>query len=465
MKLQSHGRGLWNSHLTRVCLVTFFIEASVLAMDQVRLLTLDPGHFHAALVQKLMYPQVDPAVHVYSPGGPELADHLKLVEGFNTRADNPTHWEEKVYTGPDFLERMVRGKVGNVVVLAGNNLRKTEYIDRSIRAGFNVLADKPMAINPREFALLRKDFEVAARSKLLLYDIMTERYEITSVLQRELARVPEVFGTLEKGTAEQPAVVMESVHHFFKEVAGKPLTRPAWFFDVRQQGEAIPDVGTHLVDLVQWECFPDQALDWKKDIKVLTARRWPTRLSREQFKRVTGLDSYPDFLKGAVDTEGTLNVFQNGEVNYLLREVHVRVTPLWRFEAPPGAKDSHYSVLRGTGAVLTIKQTEAEHFQPTLYIENKSTATSADFDRTLLAAVAKLAATWPGIDVKSNGTVWEMVIPEKYSVGHEAHFAQVTERFLRFLQEGKMPEWEVPNMLAKYYTATEGYRLSHALGR
>jgi predicted dehydrogenase len=460
MSLSNIG-GRWNSRLTQACLVILSMKASALAIDQVRLITLDPGHFHAALVQKLMYPQVDPVVHVYSPGGPELAEHLKLVEGFNTRADSPTHWEEKVYTGPDFLECLVREKAGNVVVLAGNNLRKTEYIDRSIRAGFNVLADKPMAINPQEFKLLCKDFEVAARNKLLLYDIMTERYEITTILQRELARDPEVFGTLEKGTADQPAVVMESVHHFFKEVAGKPLTRPAWFFDVRQQGEAIPDVGTHLVDLVQWEGFPEQALDWKKDIKVLSARRWSTQLSPEEFKRVTGLDTYPDFLKAVVGPDGTLNVFQNGEVNYTLRGVHVKVTPLWRFAAPSGGKDTHYSVLRGSKAVLTIKQTEAEHFQPTLYVDIKYTVSATDFDRTLRAAVAKLAGTWPGIDVKSTGNIWQIVIPEKYSVGHEAHFAQVTERFLRFLADGKMPEWEVPNMLAKYYTTTEGYRLSH----
>jgi hypothetical protein len=24
-----------------------------------------------------------------------------------------------------------------------------------------------------------------------------------------------------------------------------------------------------------------------------------------------------------------------------------------------------------------------------------------------------------------------------------------------------MPDWEVPNMIAKYYTTTEAYRLSH----
>ena len=39
-------------------------------MAQVRLMTLDPGHFHAALVQKEMYPGVAPRVDVYAPLGP-----------------------------------------------------------------------------------------------------------------------------------------------------------------------------------------------------------------------------------------------------------------------------------------------------------------------------------------------------------------------------------------------------------
>jgi len=38
------------------------------AGDRVRLITLDPGHFHASLVQKSMYPQVSPEVRVYAPG-------------------------------------------------------------------------------------------------------------------------------------------------------------------------------------------------------------------------------------------------------------------------------------------------------------------------------------------------------------------------------------------------------------
>lgn len=37
------------------------------AKNEVRIMTLDPGHFHAALVQKKMYEQVDPTVYVYAP--------------------------------------------------------------------------------------------------------------------------------------------------------------------------------------------------------------------------------------------------------------------------------------------------------------------------------------------------------------------------------------------------------------
>jgi hypothetical protein len=75
--------------------------------------------------------------------------------------------------------------------------------------------------------------------------------------------------------------------------------------------------------------------------------------------------------------------------------------------------------------------------------------------------VAKLRVTWPGLDLKQAGAAWEIIIPDKYRVGHEQHFAQVTEKYLRFLADGNMPGWEVPNMIAKYYTTTEAYRLSH----
>jgi len=46
----------------------------------VQIVTLDPGHFHAALVQKSMYPDVDSVVHVYAPEGNDLQYHLDRIK-------------------------------------------------------------------------------------------------------------------------------------------------------------------------------------------------------------------------------------------------------------------------------------------------------------------------------------------------------------------------------------------------
>ena len=112
-----------------------------------KLMTLNPGHFHAALVQKSMNDLVSPTVNVYAPDGFDLNEHLKRIESYNTRANNPTKWDTKVYKGNDSLEKMLSEKPGNVVVLAGNNQHKIEYIQKSVEAGLNVLSDKPMAID------------------------------------------------------------------------------------------------------------------------------------------------------------------------------------------------------------------------------------------------------------------------------------------------------------------------------
>lgn len=52
---------------------------SLLAQDKIKLITVDPGHFHAALIQKSMYPQVDPTVHVYADQGRDLQMHLDRI--------------------------------------------------------------------------------------------------------------------------------------------------------------------------------------------------------------------------------------------------------------------------------------------------------------------------------------------------------------------------------------------------
>jgi predicted dehydrogenase len=419
-----------------------------------RLVTLDPGHFHAALVQKSMYPDVDSTVYVYAPDGPDLQFHLDRINSYNTRAENPTHWKEEVYKGNDFFEKMIAEKKGNVVVLAGNNQKKTEYILESLKNGFNVLADKPMVINSQGFEQLKQAFETAKNNKLLLYDIMTERSEITTVLQRELSMLPDVFGELQKGTLEQPAITKESVHHFYKYVSGSVLTRPAWFMDVAQQGEGIVDVMTHLVDLVQWECFPDQAIDYTKDIKIDKAKRWTTPMSLSQFREITKIEKFPSYFNNNITSDSILNIYCNGEINYTLRGVHAKTSVIWRYKAPEGGGDTHYSIMRGTKVNLVIRQGAEEKYIPTLYIEplKKDSVLQGAIEK----AINDLSVKYNGVKLSNSVNGWQVVISEKLRESHEAHFARVMERFLDYLKNGNLPAWEVPNMIAKYYTTTTG---------
>lgn len=432
------------------------------APGEVKLITLDPGHFHAALVQKTSYPQVCKDVYVYAPGGSDVEEHLKKIGAYNSRPDSPTSWNEIVYTGPDFLQKMLSEKKGNVMVMAGNNGKKTEYIRETLKAGINVLSDKPMAINAENFNILKECFDIARQNGILLYDIMTERHEITTMLQREFSLLPAVYGEQKPGTPEDPGIVKESVHHFFKVVSGNPLKRPVWYFDTRQQGEGIVDVTTHLVDLVQWECFPGQIIDYTKDIEIVDANRWPTSLSKAQFEEVTGSAIYPDFLQEDVKND-TLFVYANGDITYKIKGVSAKVSVIWNYTFPEGGGDTHYSVMKGTKANLVIRQGEEQGYKPVLYIEPVSGTDLAAYEKDLQASLSSITDKYPGITLhKLENGGWQVEAPAKYHVGHEAHFGQVTENYLQYLQDGVLPEWEEPNMLAKYYVTTQALEKAKA---
>jgi predicted dehydrogenase len=429
------------------------------ADKEVQLMTVDPGHFHAGLVQKMGYDQVDSVAYVYAPEGSDgLQRHLDRIKQYNNREENPTDWKEEVYTGPDFFEKMIEEKPGNVVVLAGNNAKKTEYIKKSVDAGLNVLADKPMVIKPDKFPMLKKALAEAHESGILLYDIMTERYEITTLLQKKLSQSTELFGTIEKGTPEKPAITKESVHHFFKYVSGNALTRPGWFFDVDQQGEAIVDVSTHLVDLILWETFPEKGID-TTDVEVVQADRWATEMTPAEFEKVTGMQTYPDYLAEDIDRDSILNVFANGSFVFKVNGVHGKTSVEWNYQAPEGAGDTHYSIMRGSKANLVIRQGEEQNYEPTLYVEPVG-ETDTGYENILQDAIDNIAEEYPGLSVNSTPDGWQVVIPEKHRVGHEAHFAQVTQQYLQYLTDGGIPEWERKNMLTKYYLTTRAYQES-----
>ena len=446
-------------------MIGIFVLASCTAKPrpsdaEIRLITLDPGHFHAALVQKTSYPQVSDEVYVYAPEGDDLAEHLKKIAAYNARAESPTRWKEIVYTGADCEARMLQEKKGNVVVLAGNNGKKTDYIQHAVAAGLHVLADKPMAITPAGFKQLEACFETARKNNVLIYDIMTERFEITTMLQRAFSRLPAVYGEQQAGTPDDPAITKESVHHFLKVVSGSPLIRPVWFFDTAQQGEGIVDVMTHLVDLVQWACFPGQAIDCRTDIELLDANHWTTAIPPAHFRKVTGQDTFPDCLRKDLRND-TLHVLANGDILYRIKGICAKVSVIWNCVTPEGGGDTHRSVMKGSRAHLVIEQGAAQNCRPTLYIKAVPDTDPVAYAEALAASLPEIEKQYPGVSLHQVADgIWQVDVPEAFHNGHEAHFGQVTEHFLQYLRDGALPAWETPNMLAKYYVTTQALELA-----
>jgi predicted dehydrogenase len=426
---------------------------------EVRVITLDPGHFHAALIQQEMYPGVSKEAAVYAPLGPDLVAHLNRIARYNTRAENPTNWQLKIYAGPDFLERMLKERPGNVVVISGRNRNKIDMIKACVENGLNVFADKPWIINSADFEKLKSTLNTAESKGVVALDLMTVRYDATSILQREFVNDPALFGTASPGTEQEPGVEMESVHHIKKLVAGVPNLRPSWFFDINQQGEGLTDVGTHLVDLVPYILFPDQPLDYRTDIKMIAAKRWPTILTREEFSQVTGEPGFPDFLSAAI-RDNRLEYACNDLISYTLRGIHVRLKVMWNYVAPEGSGDTSISIFRGSKSRVAVLQGKAQNFVPELYVVPNSPSLKEEVLRALAKKVATLQGKFPGIAVESQSNDLHVKIPDQYRMGDEQSYARLTQKLLEYVKNSTSPpSYEKPNMLAKYYVTTKGVEL------
>jgi predicted dehydrogenase len=432
---------------------------AALAAD-LKLVTLDPGHFHAALFQREMLPGIAEDAFVYAPLGPDVTAHMNRVAQFNLRPDNPTHWRLRVYTGLDFQERMLRERRGQIVVMSGRNRGKVDRILACVRAGLHVLADKPWIIEEEDLPKLEAALDSADRRHVIAFDAMTQRFEITAILQRALVTDPDVFGKPMTGSLAEPAVSIESLHYLFKEVAGAPNLRPPWFFDLTEQGEGLSDVGTHLADMVSWVLFPNQPVDYRSEIQVLRGMRWPTTLTLAEFQRVTGERDFTEPLKPAL-RDGKLDYFCNNTVDYTLRGVHVRLQAAWEFVAPPGRKDTELVVFRGERSRVEVRQGPEQQYRRELDV-----VPNADSARTRVLAAVKqrlgtLESDWPGLAVEEQDGRLRILIPERFRLSHEAHFGMVARRFLDYVREPQaLPAWEKPNMLAKYHVTTKGVALA-----
>jgi hypothetical protein len=424
-------------------------------MSGTALIVVDPGHFHAALIQKEMYPNLSPTVHVYAPVGPDLADYLTRIARFNTRKEQPTHWQLEVHAGPDFLERMCHEHPGAVAILSGRNRGKIQRILSAVEAGISVLADKPLIVARQKLPVLEAALNAADDRGLIVYDMSSGgRHAIIATLTRLLREDPEVFGDPVPGSRTDPGVTTTSVHHIMKKVAGVLNLRPPWFFDITQQGESLADVGTHLVDRVHSTLFPEQAIDYRTEIRLHRARRWPTMINAPQFRQVTGETGWPDYLDPWIK-EDALEYFCNTRLLYEIRGIQIAVETRWDWEARVG-DDTHTACYRGSRARLELRQGATEGYRSELYV-----VPVADIATAIERRIAALQTAYPGVGLVKLRGEWRVTIPDTLRIGHEEHFAQMTRRFLDDVERQQPPPaWEKPNTLAKYYVCTEGVALS-----
>jgi hypothetical protein len=117
-------------------------------MPETSLVVVDPGHFHATLVQQQMNAELAPVVRVYAPLGPDLIDYLSRIARYNRRA--ATDWRLDVHAAPDFLDRIRGEPPGGVAVFSGRNRGKIDRIIAALEVGLHVLADKPAIIEPAD---------------------------------------------------------------------------------------------------------------------------------------------------------------------------------------------------------------------------------------------------------------------------------------------------------------------------
>ena len=85
--------------------ILFLACPLMMKAQNIKLITLDPGHFHAALIQKSMYPQVDPSVHVYAETAGTSNCTLKGLTDTTKVQPSPLHGKKMSIQARIFLPR------------------------------------------------------------------------------------------------------------------------------------------------------------------------------------------------------------------------------------------------------------------------------------------------------------------------------------------------------------------------
>ena len=306
-------------------------------MSEVRFMTLDPGHFHAGLVQKEMYPNVSKRVHVYAPLGTDLLEHLNRIVAFNTRARRiPPPGSSRFTPAPTRSSGCcASGRAMSWSSPGATGARSTRSKPRSKPDSTCWRTSPGSSIRPTfpklESALDTAESQGPDRLRhhdraLRNHDHAPEGADPRPGHFRD--HLPGHGGRSLRLHGERAPPAQNGRGH------AQPPARPGSSTS-QQQGEALPDVGTHLVDLVQWMLFPEQPIDYRKDVRMLAAKRWATVLTKARVPESHGRGGVSGLSESQVKAD-RLEYFCNGRVSYALRGVHIRLTRCGSMSPCPG---------------------------------------------------------------------------------------------------------------------------------
>jgi predicted dehydrogenase len=287
---------------------------------------------------------------------------------------------------------------------------------------------------------------------------MPDRHELLARLRKRVVDTPELFGTFSVDDPQGPAIELGSTHHLCKRVDGRALRRPAWYYDVREQGDGMVDVQSHLTDQAQWLVDGSLHYDFDRDVRIESARRWSTPVPPELFHESTGESVYPEALAPWI-RDGVLHYPCNGEIGYRLRGISVRQVADWGQREPEGGGDLHHACLRGTRAVLTVRHGPQTGYLPEVHVEPRP---GVVLDDALAGVVADWQADFPGLGAEPTGGGFRFTAPPALHTTHESHFALALSEFLDHVDAGCWPDDLRPRLRTRYRLLAEARELAMA---
>jgi hypothetical protein len=334
-------------------------------------------------------------------------------------------------------------------------------MDRLHAAGFAILADKPWITDAADLPHLAA---VMAGPPLAM-DIMTGRHDGLARLRRRVIATPEIFGQLGAGQTEQPAIEIGSKHHLLKLANGQPLQRPAWYYDVRVQGDGLVDIQSHMCDQAQWimealDVVPNRPFDFATDVELLGAERWATPVDLALYRESTGATEFPSELAQAVKND-VLQLACNGRIDYRLRDIWVRQSAEWGPREAAGGGDIHHFVARGSKAELRVRHGAETAYRSELHLGLNDATGSAAALETVLTVWRR---EFPGLDLVPSDLGHRFILPTAMQPSHEAQFPIVLDEYLDQLESGQWRGEQAARIAMRYQLLAQAREIEGQTG-